>query len=603
MRIRRRTVVGGVMMAFLLGAAGLCAQAQAQAAGGSVLDQVPDTALVVLKVKNLAQTNKKVAKFAKELGLDQQEPAMADPLGNLKQGLNLNKGLNDAGDAAVFMVDPNAAGGDPSKAAVILVPVTDFKAFVGNFQNPAADGAVTHAKVGDGVDVYLAQWGSYAAIAQSKELLGKKPTGLKLQGAAAREADAKDAVVIANIPVLKGMALPQLKQGRDQIMKEIDDGAAQKGGEAQKFAPLAKAVVGQLMDMAESFMNDSRAVSVGLNLTDAGVVATFVADFQPESRLGKLVAQGKSTEGPLISGLPPGRKYFYMAGGVQDPQATGKVLADILDPIKKELAKVEEAKGISAVIDGWQKASTTMTGYSMGYVVPGGQPGVESLFQEVAVVQADAASIQAAEQETFTLLDELIKKAPKNAAPGQPDVSLKHGTRTAAGVKLNEHQILMKFPANDPNAKQMQQEMEFVYGKNNAGLTFVDGAVGPKTFIVVQGGPDDLIAEAIAAAKANQPAAEPANVKAVAAQLPKSRSAVAYIELDTIVNTGVRYAKDKFPLNLKNIPDLPPIGMSSGNEQSAVRVDLAIPMDLVKGMVSWGIESKRAMENNPNGGL
>src|SRR5436190_20670203 len=45
MRIRRRMAVGGVLLAFLLGAAGLCSRAQAQAApaaGGSVLDQVPD---------------------------------------------------------------------------------------------------------------------------------------------------------------------------------------------------------------------------------------------------------------------------------------------------------------------------------------------------------------------------------------------------------------------------------------------------------------------------------------------------------------------------------------------------------------------------------
>jgi len=350
-------------------------------------------------------------------------------------------------------------------------------------------------------------------------------------------------------------------------------------------------------------MNDARSASVGLNLTDAGVVMTVVADFTPESRLGKIVSQGKSTEGPLITGLPPGRKYFYVAGGVQDPQATGRVLADILDPIKKELAKVEEAKAIGQVLDAWQKAGTTITGYSMGYVVPGGQPGVESLFQEVAVAQGDSAALHSAGRQTVALIDDLIKKAPKNATPGQPEVSVKRVPRTVAGANLDETQFQLKFPANDPNAKQMQQELEFIYGKNNAGLTFVTGPVGPKTSVVVQGGSEDLIAEAIAAAKANQPLAEPANVKAVAAQLPKSRSAVAYVELDGIINTGVRYAKDKFPLNLKSIPDLPPIGMSSGNEQSAVRVDVAIPMDLVKGMVSWGIESKRAMENNPNGGL
>src|SRR4051794_274002 len=343
MRIRRRLAVGGVLLAFLVGTAALCGRAQAQAAagaGGSGLDQVADNAPGVLKVKNLGQTNKKVAKFAKELGLDQQEPALADPLGALKQELKLSKGLNEAGDAAVFMVDPNAAGGDPGKAVVILIPVSDYKAFVGNFPNPAVEGEVTHVKAADGgPDVYLANWGSYAAVAQAKELLGKKPTGLKLQGAAAREADAKDAVVIANIPVLKAMALPELKNNREKILQDVDKAIANNGAGAQKFGPLAKVVVGQVLTLAEDFLNDARSASVGLNLTDAGVVATVVTDFIPESRLGKIVAQGKSTEGPLVTGLPANRKYFVLAGGVQDPQAAGRVMSEILDPIKKELAK------------------------------------------------------------------------------------------------------------------------------------------------------------------------------------------------------------------------------------------------------------------------
>jgi len=602
--------VGGVLLAFLVGTAAMCGRARAQAAaGGSVLDQVPDNALVVLKIKNLGQTNKKVAKFSKELGLDQQEPALADPLGALKQALHLNKGLNEAGDAAVFMVDPGAAGGDPGKAVVILMPVSDYKAFVGNFQNPAVEGEVTHVKAGDGgQDTYVAQWGSYAAVAQAKELLGKKPAGLKLQGAAAREADAKDVIVIANIPAVKALALPELKNNREKIMQEVDQAIAKNGAGAEKFGPLAKVVVGQVLTLAEDFLNDARSVSVGLNLTDAGVVMTAFADFKPESKLGKIVAQSKSTEGPLVTGLPANRKYFVVAGGAQDPQTAGRVLADFLDPVKKELAKIPEAKSVSQLVDAWQKAASSVTGYSMGYAVPAGQPGAESLLQEVAVIQGDPASLQSLQQQSFAMMTDMMKNAPKNAAAGpQPEVTIKEGSRTVAGAKFAEHQIQIKFPgdaAKDPQVQQAQQVMGILLGKDHAGLTTLDGAVGPKTYLMVQGGGDDLVAEAVAAAKANQPLAEPANIKAVAAQLPKARSSVAYVELDAIVNTAVRYTKTMFPLNAKAMPDLPPIGMSAGNEQSAARVDVAIPMDLVKGMVSWSIETKRANEaNGPGGGL
>jgi len=598
--------VGGVLLAFLVSATTFCSTARAQpliAAGGSVLDQVPDNAIVVLKVKNLAQTNKKVAKFAKDLGLDQQAPEWADPLGALKQQTKLNKGLNEAGDLAIVMVDPQAVGGDPSKAVVALIPVTDYKAFVSNFQNPAAEGDITHAKTPDGAeDIYLARWGSYAAASPTKELLGKKPGGLKLQGAAAREADAKDAVVIANIPVLKAMALPKLKEGREQIMQEIEQGLAQNGAQGQKFTAVAKAVVGQVLNFAEEFLNDTRSAQVGLGLTDAGVVMTVVADFKPEARLGKLVAQAKNTDAPLIVGLPADRKYFAVIGGVQDPQNASKVLADILDPIKKELDKVPEAKAISQAVDAWEKFDTTLTGYSMGYVIPAGQPRQESVLQQVTVLQGDAPTIQSAQRQMATSMNDILKMLP-NQGQAQVSMTVKQGARTVAGVKLDEMTTSMTFPPNDPNAKQAQQVFEVLYGKNNQGLTVVLGPIGPKTVVAVQGGPDQLISDVIASAKAGQPLPEPANVKAVSAQLPKSRSAVAYIELDNILNTGVRYGKEFFPINVKPIPDLPPIGMSAGTEQSALRVDLAVPMDLVKGMVSWGIEAQRAMQNNPNGGL
>jgi len=337
-------------------------------------------------------------------------------------------------------------------------------------------------------------------------------------------------------------------------------------------------------------------------VTDAGVVMTIVADFQPQSHLGSVVAAAKNTDAPLIAGLPADRKYFAVAGGVQDPQAAGKVMADMLAPIQKELAKVPEAKSISQAVDAWQKASTSITAYSMGYVIPGGQPRQESLIQEVAVMQGDVATVQSAQRQMFTAMNDIMKMLPNQGAV-TTNITVKEGARNVAGVKLDEVTTQMTFPPNSPEAKQAEKVFEVLYGKNNQGQTALIGAAGPKTLVMVQGGTDQLVSDAVAAAKANQPLPEPANVKAVSAQLPRTRSFVAYVELDNILNTGVRYGKEFFPINVKPIPDLPPIGMSAGTEQSAMRVDIAIPMDLVKGMVSWGIEAQRAMQNNPNGGL
>ena len=281
MRIRRQMTTTSTIAAVLLGLF-LCASARAQQA--SVLDQVPGDALIVVRVKNLSATNKKVAKFAKELGLDQMQPELADPLGALQKEGHLEKGLNTEGDLAFAFLDPKLTGGNPEKSMVFVIPVTDFKAFVGNFKDPKDEGGVTKASPPDGgEDVYLAQWGKYAAVSPAKEVLAKKPTGVKLQGAIAKEADAKDLIVYANMNAIRPMALPHLKDGRQQLMKEVDDALGQAGDMGKKFAPVVRALVNQIVNVAEGYLNDATGATLGLGLGDAGVTTTFLTDFKPDS--------------------------------------------------------------------------------------------------------------------------------------------------------------------------------------------------------------------------------------------------------------------------------------------------------------------------------
>jgi hypothetical protein len=133
----------------------------------------------------------------------------------------------------------------------------------------------------------------------------------------------------------------------------------------------------------------------------------------------------------------------------------------------------------------------------------------------------------------------------------------------------------------------------------------VMGQVGPKTYVLVQGGNDQLISDAIGAAKGNAAvgAAAAQNVKTVASHLPQNRTAEFYIEVDEIVSTALRYAKG-FGVggNMQLKGDLPPIGAAVACEQNAIRMDGFIPLDLVKGLVSFGMEAQKQM-NKPGGGL
>ena len=62
--------------------------------------------------------------------------------------------------------------------------------------------------------------------------------------------------------------------------------------------------------------------------------------------------------------------------------------------------------------------------------------------------------------------------------------------------------------------------------------------------MTVQGGSDELVADTVTAAKANADTlGATGGVRAVAAGLPKTRSAAFYVDLGTIVNTAMRYIK------------------------------------------------------------
>ena len=231
-RVQRCTATGFALAAVLFACAAL---ARAQ-----VMDQVPADALMVIKVKNLKATSDKVAKFATDLGLAQMVQQMADPLGALEQELKITAGVDAAGDLAFVMVDPDKFGGDPDRAGMLLIPVTDYQAFLGNFPDAKTEGDVSEVKLADAPqDHFVAKWGNFAAVSMNRDLVATKPSAtMKLTAAAVRESEAKDVIVLANLPTIRAKLLPKIEENREKILSEVEDQMKNEERLA-KFAPPA----------------------------------------------------------------------------------------------------------------------------------------------------------------------------------------------------------------------------------------------------------------------------------------------------------------------------------------------------------------------------
>lgn len=595
MRFARPSALGVMLLATFLTAPAL----------GQVLDQVPGDALVVVKVKKLDAFSKKVAAYAKSLGLDQQAAELNDPLAAVVEKAKLSKGLNRGGDLVVAFLDPAQFGGNPEQSVLVLVPTSDYKAFLTNFTTSTdAGGGVSKVTPQDGPkDVFVANWGTYAAMSPAQAVLGKKPNGLKLTGLSAEESTGKDVVLYANIKAVRTKLLPELKKRRAEMLGQIKTGLDGPG--MAKFLPLAEAAAGQMLNVVEGFLTDAHSATVSLNMTENGVNLTTAADFDPTSYLGKMALQSKPATGPLLAGLPD-RKYFFFAGGKSDPELNAQLWTDLLNPIIKELGAVPETAKLAAAMESMKKGMAATTGFAVGYVAPTGPLGQESVLQQIAVIRGDSKAVQQSQRDTMAAMNDLMKMLPQQAGQaGAVTFDYKPGARTVAGVPFDAFETKMNFPEDDPQSQQAKQMLAFIYGPT--GMTGVLGAVDPKTVVSVQGGDEKLITDAVTASKANADTlGAQAGVRGVSVEMPKNRSFEAYLDLGTLVSTGARYARGfGLPVNVKLAADLPPVGFAGGTDATAVRVDVHVPNRLVQGLMTAFLEAQRQMQNpnKPGGGL
>ena len=117
-------------------------------------------------------------------GLDQQDPAWADPLGALAEKAHLGKGVNRDGDLAIAMLDP----AQPARATATRPssswsrPATTRRSCRTSRPRPTRAAASTRpARRRGRTTVYVANWGQYAAVSPAKAMLTKKPAGAEAQ--------------------------------------------------------------------------------------------------------------------------------------------------------------------------------------------------------------------------------------------------------------------------------------------------------------------------------------------------------------------------------------------------------------------------------------
>ncbi|MBC8106721.1 MAG: hypothetical protein H7Z14_09045 [Anaerolineae bacterium] len=571
------------------------------AARAQVLQQVPDDALLVIKTKDLTATSAKVGKLMKDLGLAQMKPGLDNPLALIQKELGMSNGVNTAGEMAIVFRDPAKTNEKPDKSMLVLIPVSDYAAFVSNFKDAKVEGEVTEVSMPKGNEPgFIAQWGNYAALSPSKTVAGMKAgTPLKIGGDATnKELAGKDIVFYANMKALRTNLIPQLQGVRDKAMEEME---ATNDANLAKFRPLIKSAAGQVFLAFESFLRDTDAATISVDFGPEGMKVALMSEFIPDSYLGSTFAAVKNTSEPVLAGLPTG-KYLFFGGYVNQPEVSTKLLNDFIGPIMKELDTMgPEMKAAHDYVDAINTALKATKSASFGVVAPSGQLGQEAIFQLMTVSKGDAAALKASQVKMVKAQEETMKALGMPADAYSSTVN--PAAKTVDGVTFDSIVTTMNPNSKDPAAMQQANVMALLYGPG--GVNMLQGEVNKDTFMMAMGVPDAVLQGAIAAAKTGEaPLVASPGVKAVASHLPTNRTGELYVPLDQIITTGLTYAKQfGAPLNVTIQPDLPPLGFATSTDGSALRIDGYIPTVLVQQLVSAGMQAWMQTQGGGGGGL
>lgn len=600
MKCLHRVVTAGAVLAI-----GLCGWARGQA-----LEQVPSDAVGVVEVKDLQGLSKKISKFAKTLGIDQFDPRWADPLASLQDEFDLKQGVDKSGDLAIAFFDKpdkkdakaNSPAGEGDKPPVIVILATDdYKAFLGNFSDVKDEGnGISEVTVKKNQEkLFITERGKYAVAAMDKMLLSDhKGGGFTLKGAAAKEAQTKDAIIYVDMKTLRPRIQDSLKQAHQEMNRAFDQPNAGAAGNpfAAQMTPQMRKLFDAYFNAGEQIVKDANSGAISFNLSDTGISTSAMADFEPESELGKMMAQVQNTDQPLLAGLPEATYFAYM-GAKLTPEVSTKLFTDFLQPMLKEMKAGDENQDMDKAADAIKDSLGVTKSIAFGYVAAGGGPG-QGLLSVVGVLHGDANKVMENQKVALPAITNMMgvagKKSGFDVTLGEP--------KTVDGVKLETYSMKFKFDPNDAMGAQAQQMISIVYGRN--GISGSYGAVNPDTLVSLGMASDQFTAAAIAAAKDNTDSLDQMKgVQTIVGELPKQRAFEGFVALDNIATAAVKMARQQgLAVQFKLPPNLPPIGFSAGTDNASVRMDLIIPTQLIQSITAAAMQAFMQQNGGPGQG-
>jgi hypothetical protein len=586
----------------------LCVALAVRSSAADVAEWIPSDALVVFKINKLQQVNQEAAALMREFGIAEQHPEMADPLAAFQAETGIREGLNLEGNLAVYLANGDLEGEVPPM--VILIPVSDYEAFLGNFKNRQDEGGgITRVRMGDQEEMeegdmgadddagYVMQMGEYAGLSPMKDLLKKPEQVIEFSGVTAGMLEDRDMVLYANMKQAGPMLFQAMQEqnAREQAREEMKQGLAENA-EFAKFEPVADAFVDQMFTLIERFLQESDAAAMSMDLGDQGIGLGGVAQFKEGSYLAEMFGGMQASDDALLDGLPEGN-YIFFAGSTDNRETSTRFFDDFAGPIIEKLRAVEGAEKLADYVDAIRTQVTSAGEMRTGMFAPSGPLGGSALLQTVSIQGGDVAKLKQTQRQIAELQPEIMaqfmgqmEEEGMDMGMGSMQMKYEEGVKEVAGVNFDKLSTDM-----DPEQQQNSpaaMPMRMLFGPE--GPTTYLGQVEDK-LLMVSGLSDQQIAAVIESVQGDSaPLADDAGVRMVLDQLPENRSAVFFFRPDELVRSGVGLSRQMgMNLPIQMPEDLPPIGFAAAPAENSLRTEGFLPKDLISALIVAALQAQQ----------
>lgn len=499
----------------------------------AALDRVPKDAVVVVGVRSVGDSLKKVEQYTKTFGV---------PMGPLAQvGMLVDSaGFNKGGSAAFGMVgDPNSPDFDPEQSGFMIVPITDITKFVEAFGGKLEGKTGTMPKISPDASIMdigggFAVMGPAATIKSYTSVEGQMAAHKAALGKAGnRIADQADVLVVSN--------LEKFSQKMLEGVEEMKGGLEMFGQMAGAQNPDAEKFFKQFGDTAEQFAKEVKTGIAGVTVNDAGVSLDFAAQFKEGSGMNKLM-QHEGKAGQSAAGLPG--VPFLFAGGID---TTNPVIRNIVSAA----SAMQQGMGMNLAkgIDKMQNQSFLI----------GANPALLStgIFAKTVlhVKTSDPAGLVSSQRQA-------IEDLPKSAKDTGIKYDLKYTPEASeiGGIKVDRWKAKIDIDPDSP-AAQMQQIMAIFTGTSGEMGGMI--AKTPTGVVSTMSINTEMMTKALDAANGKGALSADTGFASVASQLPADRTAEIYLGVKGIFDT-VKGVASSFNADIPFAitEELPPIGMA-----------------------------------------